>query len=416
MEGKRFIRTLRLRNLLSYGPEASEVELGGLNVLIGPNAVGKSNLIEAISLLQASPTDLAKPIREGGGIAEWLWKGAEHASAAQIDATVYYPNGAMPLRHVLSLAEVGQKFQVEDERIESEHSRNPGDDDVFFFYRYQHGHPVINAWPPPNEDEPTSAKEEQGWHEVTGRRLRKLSTDAIDHGKSILAQRKDADLYPEITYLAENYAGVKIYREWSLGRGTPPRRPQQVDLPDDFLLEDATNIALILNNLIHSGYRNTILEHLRTFYEDIEDITTKIQGGTVQLYLHEKGLAGGPIPAARISDGMLRFLGLLAILVHPNPPSLVCIEEPELCLHPDIIPTVGKLLVEASERTQLVVTTHSDALISSLSDVPECVLVCERDADGSSLRRLEAEQLADWLDTYKLGDIWRMGEIGGTRW
>lgn len=416
MEGKRFIRTLRLRNLLSYGPGASEVELGGLNVIIGPNAVGKSNLIEAISLLQASPMDLAKPIREGGGIAEWLWKGGDRASAAEIDATVNYPNGAMPLRHVLSLAEVGQKFQVEDERIESEHASKPDDDDVFFFYRYQHGRPVINAWPPPNEDESTPAKEEQGSHEVTGRRLRKLSTDAIDHGKSILAQRKDADLYPEITYLAENYAGVKIYREWSLGRGAPPRRPQQVDLPDDFLLEDATNIALILNDLIHSGYRSTILEHLRTFYEDIDDITTKIQGGTVQLYLHEKGLAGGPIPATRISDGMLRFLCLLAILVHPSPPSLVCIEEPELCLHPDIIPTVGKLLVDASERTQLVVTTHSDALISSLSDVPECVLVCERDADGTSLRRLDAEQLADWLDTYKLGDIWRMGEIGGTRW
>lgn len=77
----------------------------------------------------------------------------------------------------------------------------------------------------------------------------------------------------------------------------------------------------------------------------------------------------------------------MALLMEPNPPPLLCIEEPEIGLHPDILSTIAEMLVEASQRTQLIVTTHSDALISTLP--PESVLVCERDDEGSHLRRLE---------------------------
>ena len=65
---KRFLRTIKTRNLLSFGPDAPELELLSLNVLIGPNGVGKSNLIEAISLLKAAPGNLLDPIQVGGGI------------------------------------------------------------------------------------------------------------------------------------------------------------------------------------------------------------------------------------------------------------------------------------------------------------------------------------------------------------
>jgi AAA15 family ATPase/GTPase len=65
---RRLIQSIRLQNFLSFGPDAEEIELKSLNVLIGPNASGKSNLIEAVGFLQASPIDLGLPIREGGGI------------------------------------------------------------------------------------------------------------------------------------------------------------------------------------------------------------------------------------------------------------------------------------------------------------------------------------------------------------
>jgi predicted ATPase len=107
---------------------------------------------------------------------------------------------------------------------------------------------------------------------------------------------------------------------------------------------------------------------------------------------------------------------LLAILCHPKPPPLVCIEEPELGLHPDILPTLADLLKEASTRCQLIVTTHSDVLVDAMTDQPESVLVCEKDEDGTTLNRLSAKELKPWLEKYRLGELWMRGELGGTRW
>jgi predicted ATPase len=122
------------------------------------------------------------------------------------------------------------------------------------------------------------------------------------------------------------------------------------------------------------------------------------------------------IPATRLSDGTLRYLCLLSILCHPKPPTLVCLEEPELGLHPDVLPTLAELLKEASERSQIIVTTHSDVLVDALTDQPETVLVAERSATGTTLTRLDAEKLRPWLEKYRLGQLWTRGEIGGTRW
>src|SRR5205814_1063376 len=97
------------------------------------------------------------------------------------------------------------------------------------------------------------------------------------------------------------------------------------------------------------------------------------------------------IPATRLSDGTLRYLCLLAILCDPNPPRVVCIEEPELGLHPDLLPNVADLLIEASQRTQLIVTTHSDSLVDSMTEQPETVLVCEKREGQTRIRRLDAE-------------------------
>lgn len=87
MEGARFIERLRLKNLLSFGEAGIDLALEPLNVLIGPNGSGKSNLIEALSLLQAAPGDITVPIRQGGGIAEWLWKGAQAPPTAELEAS-----------------------------------------------------------------------------------------------------------------------------------------------------------------------------------------------------------------------------------------------------------------------------------------------------------------------------------------
>ena len=403
---KRFIQSLQLRNLLSFGPDTPPMELRSLNVLIGPNGSGKSNVLEAIDLLRAAATDLVVPVRAGGGVDEWLWKGSKLTPDAEVNATIYYPDGIMPLRHKISIGAVGQRFELVDEAIENEREEFEGATDVRFFYRYQGGHPVLSV----------RASDINGAITGSERRERKLQREDLAPNQSVLSQRRDPDQYPEITYLGDQYKNLKLYREWYMGRNTAPRNPQPVDLPSDFLEVDASNLGLILNHLDLMGdIRSILFSQIERFYDQFERYQIYFQGGTVQVFFHEKNLLQ-PIPATRLSDGTLRFLCLASILCHPSPPPLICIEEPEIGLHPDILPIIAELLVEASQRTQIIVTTHSDILVDALSHVPEAVMVCEKESNATSVSRLNQNELREWLKEYTLGDLWLRGQLGGNRW
>ncbi len=387
-----FIRRIKLENLLSFGPDTKELELRPLNVLIGPNGSGKSNLIEAIGLLQSTPKDLTAPIREGGGIRDWIWRGEPKAASAHIEAIIENPKGPQALRYRLGFAEREQRFALIDERIENEQP-DAGHDEPHCYFELRNGHAVLN-------DRDASQ--------------RQLRPEEIDPEQSILAQRKDPDHYPELTYLGDTFVRIRLYREWSFGRYTPPRLPQKADLPNDFLGEDGKNLGLMLNRLRREPMvKKQLLDALGKLYEGVTDFDVIIEGGTAQVFFQEGNII---VPATRLSDGTLRYLCLLAILCHPNPPALVCIEEPELGLHPDVLPTLSELLRQASERCQLIVTTHSDVLVDALTDTPESVVVCEKHAGQTEMLRLDKDDLADWLERYSLGELWRKGEIGGNRW
>ncbi|MBL8848807.1 MAG: AAA family ATPase, partial [Planctomycetaceae bacterium] len=395
-----FLEEIRLTNLLSYGPDTEPLRLRPLNVLIGPNGSGKSNLIEAISLLRTAPKNLGTEVRDGGGIHEWLWKGAQ-APTATID--IVAPNHPQPhrmaIRHVLSFAASASRFEITDERIEDVAEMPGSHVGVYFYYRLQQGNPMINVRGP----SPGGSGQK-----------RALKREDIDPERSILAQRRDPDLYPEITYLSEQYEQVRIYRDWSFGRYTPPRQPQRPDDRNDELKESFDNLGLVLNRLRRQpDLKRRFLESLNELYPGIDDVYENIDGGSVQVFLQEGAFS---LPATRLSDGTLRYLCLLAILFDPQPPPLVCIEEPELGLHPDVMPYVGKLLKEASEHMQLIVTTHSDEMVDALSESADDVIVCEKANGQTRLQRLDSDRLGVWLEHYRLGELWRRGDIGGNRW
>lgn len=324
---------------------------------------------------------------------DWLWKGSSKLPYATIDAVFVNPKGPSEpaLRYVLSFSEIGQRFEIIDERVEnSEPDRDH--DKPYFYYQFENGHGVLN---------------------IKGDK-RSLQREDINPTASILSQRKDPDQYPELTYLGNIFGKLRLYREWSFGRYTTPRLPQKADLPNDFLEPDACNLGLVLNRLRRDpDVKRKLLDALHALYDDIEDFDVQIEGGTVQVFFQEGRYI---VPATRLSDGTLRYLCLLTILCHPSPPPLVCIEEPELGLHPDVLPTLADLLKDAAERTQLIVTTHSDVLVDALTDLPEAVVVAERNAAGTTLTRLDAEKLKPWLEKYRLGQLWTCGQIGGTRW
>ncbi|MFO7565955.1 MAG: AAA family ATPase [Enhygromyxa sp.] len=385
------IKQIRPRNILSFGPTSEALELGGLNVFVGANASGKSNLIEVIGLLRSSPRELTVPIREGGGIGAWLWKGGGDATAADVEVVIECAGVSSPLRHRLAFAEKGQRFEIVDERVENEQAL-PGYEKPYFYFGYENGWPMLNS----------------------GGSKRKLERFAINPEKSILAQRRDPDHYPELTRLAEFYEGVRLYRDWPFGRSADVRRGQAADLHGAFLAEDASNLALVLSALRGKpDSKLALVSDLRELYDGVLDYEIIVEGGKAQLYLNE---GNRMIPATRLSDGTLRYLSLLSVLHHPTPAPLIAIEEPELGLHPDIIPRVAELLRDAAQRTQLIVTTHSSALVDALSDTPESVVVTEKKDGATTFERLDRRDLGVWLDKYSLGELWARGDIGGTRW
>jgi predicted ATPase len=343
--------------------------------------------------LQNAPKELATAISNGGPIEEWLWKGAKRPPTASIEAIVSPPTGALALRYRLAFTSAGFRFQITDERIENEHPF-PGKDQPYFYFAHVNGRHMLNY-----------KGEERG-----------LRQEEINPQLSILAQRKDPEHYPEITFLGDVFTKFRLYRDWEFGSLASVREPCDASLPNEYLEEDGNNLGVVLDRLLAlPPVKRELLNHLRTFYQDAADLRTSIQAGKVQTRLEERHLTAA-IPLTRMSDGTIRWLELLAILLNPDPPPLVCIEEPELGLHPDMVHELGKLLLIASARMQLIVTTHSDTLIEEFSETPDVVVVCEKEQGASRFRRLDAERLKVWLDEYSLGALWTKGQLGGTRW
>lgn len=406
-----FIKSLHLKNILSF--RDTKLDLQPLNVLIGPNGSGKSNLIDVIGLLQAVPNDIQGYLRNNGPTGDWVWKGLgwEDTPFQLAEAKVQFDNPSHPFGYELELIVRNDRVHSLAERLDlmagdREHAyANP-------FFRSSNGDARI--WPtradgtlPDFDDEPV--------------------TIDIDRGKSVLSEVRSHADYPALTQTAGSLSSIKSYRSWHIGRDNPVRHPQRTDGDPNFLEEDFSNLALVVNDLLSRRLEPSLNDYLSRFYESYESLHPRIFGNTIELIVNEAGL-GSSLPASRLSDGTIRFIALLAILCHPNPPPLICIEEPEIAMHPDSLGLIAELLRKASERTQIIVTTHSPELVSMFPPEPEAeyVVVCERnDTEGTRFHRPSLAELRDWQDGYQqtgkelvvygLSEMWLSGSIGGVR-
>ncbi|MCY3699597.1 MAG: AAA family ATPase [Gemmatimonadetes bacterium] len=399
------VKAMTVEGFLSFG-DATEIGLEPLNVIIGPNGSGKSNLVEAVSVLRAVPRDLPRPIREGGRVRDWLWRPDPSdtgtpfkvkAQSARIELVFkegqiaqHYSKPAV--RYRLVFGAEGDSFVVLDERLEN--VDKPADmEKAYFYFGYENGRPMLN---------------------VRDGGQRELRRETLDMTQSILSQRRDPEEYPELGRLTEALARIRIYRRWQFGPDATVREACSPSARTDHLSENFDNLAARLAVLKRDPLvKRRLLDLIRELAPGFSDFDVVPEGGALALYLTEGNLS---VPARRMSDGTLRFLCLLAILVDPKPPPLIVIEEPELGLHPDIHSHLATLLVDASSRTQLIVTTHSDVLVDALTEVPETIVVCEKIRGCTRVERLSPEKLRPWLEKYRLGELWLRGEIGGTRW
>ena len=396
------LQSLHLKNILSF--KDTELELQPLNVLIGANGSGKSNLIDVIALLQAVPNDLAGFLRRNGPTGDWVWNGPgrEETAFHLAEVSAKFANPGGPFNYELQILVGNDRVHSLSERLDLMSAEQKTAHVRPFF---QASNQQARLWP----TRPDGTLADYGDEPVT--------VD-IPRGKSVLSEIRSYVDYPAITETARALSTIKVYRGWEVGRNSPVRRPQPTDGDPNFLEEDFSNLALVVNDLLGRRLEPSLNDYLKRFYETYESLHPRIFGNTIELIVNETGM-NSALPASRLSDGTIRFIALLAILCHPEPPPLICIEEPEIAMHPDSQDLVVDLLRKASERTQLIVTTHSPWLIGRLSSELESVLVCERDrhpAKGTQFNRLSLEKLEDWLEDVTLGEAWMSGAVGGVRW
>jgi predicted ATPase len=410
--GQSFLKSIHPVNLLSFGPDTQPIELRPLNVLIGPNGSGKSNFIEVVRLLHFLPDkEPWSAILATGGASEWIWKGTKSKNP-QCSLTASVALAAMP-------REAGPRFRCFDFSV--------------YLERYESSFRVGR--------ESIEAVEEGGglnpvfsWFERSGSqgtihpRLALAKQDLISFNvnldRSILSQLASrsvqesgiGQMLPELFEIVEFFESFDFHQDWDFGAECPPRDPQLVGQSVARLEEDGSNLAQML--AYYRDEHKAVFEQLthltKRFYEPVKNVDVKLISTHLQIAVEESG--GFTIPAYRLSDGLLRWLAILAILLNPAPPPVTCIDEPELGLHPDIIPTLADLLREAATRTQLIITTHSSALVDAFSEDPESVCVSEKVAGSTVIRRLSRQELAVWLKDYSLGNLWTSGQIGGGRW
>ena len=391
------IERLQVKGLLSFGPDGIDLPLEPLNVIIGPNGSGKSNLLKVLALLRAAPDNLSAYAMETGDVWDWFWQPSGYDANASIDVTAASSSSSASTHHSLAFSPHEDCFKVGREE-----------------FRHVMGSSIVNV---------VRA-------DATGKVFLHGSETPTDGlilpiGKSVLSLQSDIRKSNTVSglnerhaqlvfmFLCGDYSRIQLHRNWIFGDTAPLRQEQSAGSWGHWLFKHGENLANVLSNFSASN-RDKLTKRLARFYDGIVGISTPVNDGKVSLLLEESG--DRHIPAARLSDGTLRYLSLLTVLLDPHPPPLIGIEEPELGLHPDMVFDLAPLLVEASERTQLVVTTHSPTLIDALTDHSSSVVACDKYDGQTRFRRVNPEALASWIGDRGLGEVWADGGIGGNRW
>ena len=399
-----FIKSIKIDDFLSFGN--IDIELNPLNILIGVNGSGKSNFIDTIFFLRTLPMDARMGIAKLGSIdtiTRHKVPAANNTSSDKfsLEVNLDYPKYSTPLKYEISIRKTGERgeYEIFEESLSGYYKEE--EPEPFYYFKVKEWDKFISYYDTESQKS----------------RIRELKYDELDSSQSILSKIRGEGEYPIITWLSKELLNIKIYNNWTFGRNAAFKiMGCKTDEDNTNLYEDFSNLPLVLNHLQVKGEIKKFEKYLNEFYPWFGRISVSIDSGLAKIVFWDKGF-NVPIPASKLSDGTIRFISLLTILLNPNPPSLICIEEPELGIHPDAISIIAELLKDASRKTQLIITTHSDYLVDQFTDIPESVLIFDKDKNaGTTIKRLNKEELSLWLEDYKLGQAWLSGAFGGTRW
>lgn len=215
-------------------------------------------------------------------------------------------------------------------------------------------------------------------------------------------------------YIRGYLDSYRIYHFHDTSASAPVK--QTCDVEDNrFLRADASNLAAFLywlheKQAVHYKNIEDTVRQVAPFFHRFKLAPSVLNPEKIRLKWEEKG-DDTDFSAAALSDGTLRFICLSTLLLQPNLPSLILIDEPELGLHPAAIQVLAGLLQSAATRTQLIVATQSVTLINQLQ--PEQVWIVDRQEGESVFHRLRETDMSTWLEDYSLGELWEKNILGG---
>ena len=184
-----------------------------------------------------------------------------------------------------------------------------------------------------------------------------------------------------------------------------------------WLMPDAANLAAVLHRLKTENdlvYRQIVrnVQQIAPFFVDFDlQPSGRNKTDIILNWKHrESDLLFGP---HQLSDGTLRAICLIALLEQPQDdlPYLIVVDEPELGLHPHALDMIASLFQAVSEHAQVLISTQSSAFVDAFD--PEDIVVVERDGEATTFTRPDAEELGAWLEDYSLGEVWEKNVFGG---
>lgn len=342
--------------------------LSALNVLIGANGSGKSNFISAFNLLnQIIGENLQTFVGQQGGAENLLYFGKKNTD--QIEITLKFKQNSY---HAVLIPAANDTLIFGSEKI--------------WFHNPQ--------------------KYQKPFEET-------LSTG---HRETFLYQRS-RQRQNSVTIADYVISSFKNWQIYHFHDTSPAAKVKQTSSLNDnrFLRPDASNLAAFLYLLqkrhpAHYKKIITTVQLVAPFFKDFNLHPTQLNPQKIRLEWLAQG-SDGYFDANMLSDGTLRFICLATLLLQPNLPTTILLDEPELGLHPYAIGLLASLIRSAAARTQIIIATQSTTLVNQFS--PQDIIVTDYENNQSVFHHLNENELGMWLNAYSLGDLWEKNLLGG---
>ncbi|MGP0174385.1 AAA family ATPase [Pseudomonas sp. NCHU5208] len=345
--------------------------LGRLNLITGANGSGKSNLYRALRLLaETAQGGVVNALAREGGLESSFWAGPEKISRRMLKGEVPVQGGPRQKAMRLRLGFAGEDFGYaialglpdsnsgEDRETPSAFALDPEikRECIWAGASYRPASLLVDRAGPL-----VRMREGRSWQ---------VLAQHVPNYDSLFDQIGNDPNCPEVFQLRETIRRWRFYDHFRSDADAPARQPQ-LGTRTPVLHHDGRDLAAALQTIREIGDGAALDAAIDDAFPGSRLRIAFQAGGRFVVELHQEGLLR-PLSAAELSDGTLRYLLLVAALLTPRPPSLMVLNEPETSLHPDLLPALGRLIIAASQRTQVWVVSHASRLIATLKESPEC--------------------------------------------